>query len=170
MPPGKYKVLFVCTGNSARSIFAESILREAAGERFEVHSAGTRPYCEPNPCALEVLRQNGHDTSALRAEDISHYQGPDAPVLDFVFTLCDRAANGECPPWDGQPVTAHWGVPDPVRAEGTEAERTLAFREAYLALDGRITAFAALPIGALDRIGLQNAVDHLAREAGEAPA
>lgn len=167
MPDRKYKVLFICTGNSARSIFAESILRKEAGERFEAFSAGTRPYSALNPFALATLENKGHDVSALRAKNVAEFQGPDAPKFDFVFTVCDRAANEDCPAWAGQPVSAHWGVPDPVKAEGSDAERSLAFHQAYGALLNRIRAFAALPIASLDRISLQRAVDDIGRtEAG----
>ncbi|MEZ5870201.1 MAG: helix-turn-helix domain-containing protein [Defluviimonas denitrificans] len=162
MTDRKYNVLFICTGNSARSIFAEAILRKEAGDRFNVHSAGTRPQSSLNPFALDVLRQNGHDTAPLRSKTVAEFQGPDAPNFDFVFTVCNQAANEDCPAWTGQPVSAHWGMPDPVKAEGTEAERNLAFHQAYGALQNRIRAFAALPIAALDRISLQKAVDAIA--------
>ncbi|MGR3709571.1 MAG: metalloregulator ArsR/SmtB family transcription factor [Alterinioella nitratireducens] len=162
MPNRKFNVLFICTGNSARSIFAESILRALAGDRFEAFSAGTDPESQLNPFALEVLRQNGHDVSGLHAKTVATYQGPDAPVFDFVFTVCNRAANEACPAWEGQPVSGHWGVPDPVKAEGTPAEKALAFRQAYSAFLHRIRAFAALPMERLDRISLQRAVDDLA--------
>jgi protein-tyrosine-phosphatase len=123
MSDRKYKVLFICTGNSARSIFAESILRKEAGDRFEAYSAGTRPRSELNPFALDVLEQKGHDISVLRSKTIAEFQGPEAPKFDFVFTVCNQAANEECPAWSGQPVSAHWGMPDPVKAEGTDAEK-----------------------------------------------
>lgn len=165
-----YTVLFICTGNSARSVFAESILRTEGSDRFEAFSAGTRPTSELNPYALEVLKQNGHDTSVLRAKSVAEFQKPDAPAFDFVFTVCDRAANEECPPWDGQPVSAHWGMPDPVKVEGTEAERSLAFQQAYGALRNRIVAFTALPFTSLDHISLQRAVDDIGRTRAEAPA
>lgn len=158
-----YNVLFICTGNSARSIFAESILRKEAGDRFNVFSAGTRPYSELNPFALDVLQAKGHDTSVLRAKNVAEFQGPDAPKLDFVFTVCDRAANEDCPVWEGQPLTGHWGMPDPVKADGTAAQKSLAFQQAYGALRNRIIAFAALPFDQLDRIALQQAVDDLGR-------
>lgn len=167
MTTRKYKVLFICTGNSARSIFAESILRKEAGDRFEAFSAGTRPRSELNPFALEVLEQKGHDISVLRAKNIAEFQGPDAPKFDFVFTVCNQAANEECPAWTGQPVSAHWGMPDPVKAEGSTAEKSLAFHQAYGALRNRMAAFTALPIASLDRISLQEAVDDIGRtEAG----
>lgn len=159
----RYNVLFICTGNSARSIFAESILRHEAGERFNAYSAGTVPYSEINPFTLEVLRSKGHDLGPLRAKTIAEFQGADAPRLDFVFTVCDRAANEECPAWNTQPVSAHWGMPDPVKAKGTVAEQSLAFQHAYGALAHRIRAFAALPLAELNRISLQRAVDDIAR-------
>jgi ArsR family transcriptional regulator, arsenate/arsenite/antimonite-responsive transcriptional repressor / arsenate reductase (thioredoxin) len=170
VPEPKYKVLFLCSGNSARSIVAESILRKEAGDRFEAFSAGTRPRSEPNPLALEVLRQKGHDLSILRSKHVAEFQGLNAPKFDFVFTVCNHAANEECPPWAGQPVSAHWGIPDPVKVAGTGAEKSLAFRQAYCALRNRIMAFAALPIASLDRISLQKAVDDIARTDAGAPA
>jgi len=170
MADRKYTVLFICTGNSARSIFAESILRKEAGDRFTVHSAGTKPYSELNPFALEVLRAKGDDTGVLRAKNVSEFSGPDAPHLDFVFTVCDQAANEECPAWEGQPVSAHWGMPDPVKATGTDAQKSLAFQQAYGALRNRIIAFAALPLDQLDRIALQKAVDDIGRTDADASA
>ncbi|SIO07127.1 transcriptional regulator, ArsR family [Rhodovulum sp. ES.010] len=167
MPDRKYNVLFICTGNSARSIFAESILRKEAGDRFNAHSAGTKPYSELNPFAVQVLRDKGHDISVLRAKHVSEFQGPDAAKMDFVFTVCDQAANEDCPAWEGQPVTAHWGMPDPVRAEGTDAQKGLAFQHAYGALRNRIHAFAALHLETLDRMALQKAVDEIGRDAAE---
>ncbi|BBU57066.1 MULTISPECIES: helix-turn-helix domain-containing protein [Mameliella] len=158
-----YNVLFICTGNSARSIFAETLLRDLAGGRFRAFSAGTNPYSELNPQALQVLQDKGHDVSDLRAKNVSEFQGEGAPQLDFVFTVCDRAANEECPPWPGQPMTGHWGQPDPVKATGTEAERHLAFQQVYGALKNRIQAFTALPIGTLDRESLQARIDDIAR-------
>ena len=170
MPDPKYKVLFICTGNSARSIFAESILRKEAGDRFEVYSAGTKPYSELNPFALEVLEQKGHDVSVLRAKNVSELMGEDAPKFDFVFTVCNQAANEECPAWEGQPVSAHWGMPDPVAAEGTDAQKNLAFQQAYGALNNRIKAFTALPLTSLDRISLQKAVDDIGAAQTGSPA
>ena len=170
MPDRKFNVLFICTGNSARSIFAESILRDIAGDRFNVHSAGTRPSSELNPFALKVLQDKGHDISALRAKNVSEFSGPEAPGLDFVFTVCNQAANEDCPAWEGQPVSGHWGMPDPVKAEGTDAEKALAFQHAYGALRRRIEAFVALPVESLDRIALQSAVDEIGRTTPEALA
>jgi len=170
MSERKFNVLFICSGNSARSILAESILRREAGDRFEAFSAGTKPRSELNPVALEVLEQQGHDISPLRAKNVIEFQGPDAPTFDFVFTVCNRAANEDCPAWAGQPVSAHWGMADPVKAKGTAAEKSLAFRRAYSALRNRIRAFAALPIESLDRLSLQKAVDDIGREDAGTPA
>ncbi len=164
MPPmtdRKYNVLFICTGNSARSIFAESILRTEAGDRFNAYSAGTKPRSELNPFALEVLHQKGHDVSVLNAKNVAAFQTEDAPKFDFVFTVCNQAANEDCPAWTGQPVSAHWGMPDPVKAEGTDAQKSLAFQHAFGALQNRIKAFTALRLESLDRIALQSAVDRI---------
>ena len=170
MSDRRYRVLFICTGNSARSIFAESNLRAEAGDRFEAFSAGTQPYSALNPFAIELLEAKGHDVSGLRAKTVAEFQGPEAPGFDFVFTVCDRAANEDCPVWEGQPVSAHWGTPDPVKAEGTDAERALAFQHAYGTLRNRIRAFAALPFDTLDRISLQHAVDEIGRADDGVPA
>ncbi|MEC9433790.1 MAG: metalloregulator ArsR/SmtB family transcription factor [Pseudomonadota bacterium] len=164
-----FNVLFICTGNSARSIFAESILAREGGGRFRAFSAGTRPYSELNPHAVAVLRELGHDVAALRAKNVAEFQGPDAPALDFVFTVCDLAANEECPPWPGQPISAHWGMPDPVKVEGSDAEKGLAFLDAYRGLHRRLSAFMELPLESLDRISLQRRLDAIPGEA-DAPA
>lgn len=170
MSDRKYKVLFICTGNSARSIFAESILRKEAGDKFEAYSAGTKPQSELNPFALRVLEDKGHDISVLRSKNVTDYQGDYIPHFDFVFTVCDQAANEECPAWQGQPVSAHWGMPDPVKAEGSDAQKSLAFQQAYGALRNRILAFTALPIESLDRISLQKAVDEIGTDSTGASA
>ncbi len=169
MTDRKYNVLFICTGNSARSIFAESILRKEAGDRFEVYSAGTKPYSELNQFALEVLEQKGHDISVLRSKNVSEFRGADAPKFDFVFTVCNQAANEDCPAWAGQPVSAHWGMPDPVKAEGSHAQKSLAFHQVYGALHNRIKAFTALPFSSLNRISLQKAVDDIGAAQPGAP-
>ncbi len=166
----KFNVLFICSGNSARSIFAEAILRAEAGDRFNAYSAGTRPNSELNPFAVEMLETKGHDTTPLRSKHVSEFQGGDAPALDFVFTVCDRAANEECPPWAGQPLTAHWGMADPAKADGTDAQRRLAFQHAYGMLRNRIIGFAALPLETLDRVSLQAAVDEIAETGAQADA
>ncbi|KIN60074.1 Arsenate reductase [Sulfitobacter noctilucae] len=167
MADRKYNVLFICTGNSARSIFAESILRDLAGERFAAYSAGTKPRSELNPFAVEVLRQKGHDVSVLRSKNVAEFQAPDGPKFDFVFTVCDQAANEECPSWQGQPISAHWGLPDPVKAEGSDAEKSLAFQRTYGALRNRMIGFSALPLASLDRMSLQKAVDEIGQDHDE---
>lgn len=159
MPDTPFNVLFICSGNSARSIFAEALLRDLGKGKFIAHSAGTRPGTTINPFALEVLARNGHDTGGLRAKHLSEYQGPAAPQMDFVFTVCDTAAAEECPPWPGQPITGHWGLPDPVKATGTEAEKALVFAQTYGALRRRIAAFVDLPFDTLDRLALQTRID-----------
>jgi len=163
MSDQKHNVLFICTGNSARSIFAEAIMRHEAGERFNVYSAGTKPFSELNPFAVEMLEQKGIATSDLRAKNVAEFQGADAPHLDFVFTVCDLAANEECGAWEGQPISAHWGLPDPVKASGTDAEKRLAFQQTYGAMRNRIVAFTALPLDTLSRASLQHEVDAIGR-------
>ncbi|MEQ9799001.1 MAG: arsenate reductase ArsC [Salinisphaeraceae bacterium] len=163
-----FNVLFICTGNSARSIFAEAILTKEGAGKFRAFSAGTRPYSELNPRAIEVLERLGHDVSGLRAKNIAEFQRPDSPKMDFVFTVCDLAANEECPPWPGQPISAHWGMPDPVKTEGTDGEKGLAFLNAYRTLRHRLHGFLALPVESLDRISLQRRLDAIGGE--EAPA
>jgi len=158
---GRYNVLFICVGNSARSIFAEALLRKIGGGRFNAYSAGTKPNSQLNPIALEMLGDKGHDLTRLRAKTVAEFQGPDAIAMDFVFTVCDQAANEDCPPWPGQPISAHWGMPDPVKATGSDAEKTLAFQQAYGALKHRIEAFTALRPDQLNRQSLQDAVDRI---------
>ncbi len=156
-----FDVLFICSGNSARSIFAEALLRDMGRGKFQAFSAGSRPGTQLNPFAIEVLNRNGHRTDGLRSKHISEYQQPGMPVMDFVFTVCDTAAAEECPPWPGQPVTGHWGLKDPVKAMGTDAEKALAFATTYAELRRRIMAFVALPFETLDRLALQAGVDRL---------
>lgn len=160
-----FDVLFICSGNSARSIFAEALLRDLGQGKFQAFSAGTRPNTKLNPFALEVLRRNGHDVSELRAKHVAEFQQPGAPVMNFVFTVCDTAAAEECPPWPGQPITGHWGLPDPVKAEGTDAEKALVFAQTYAALRRRIAAFVELPFDSLNRISLQARVDAIGQDA-----
>jgi protein-tyrosine-phosphatase/DNA-binding transcriptional ArsR family regulator len=157
-----FDVLFICSGNSARSIFAEVLLRDLGRGKFQSFSAGISPKSELNPFAIEVLKRNGHDVGGLRAKHVSEFQGPDAITMDFVFTVCDTAAAEECPPWPGQPITGHWGMPDPVKATGTDAEKALVFAQTYAALRRRISAFVALPFESLSRISLQSRVDAIA--------
>ncbi len=167
MADRKLNVLFICTGNSARSIFAETLLRDMAGDRFAAYSAGTAHRSELNPLAVEMLVSKGHDIAPLRSKNLSEFQGPDAPKMDFVFTVCDHAANEECPTWPGQPISGHWGVPDPVKAGGSDAEKPLAFQQAYGALRNRIAAFTSLPFETLDRGSLQKQIDAIGKEATE---
>lgn len=154
-----FNVLFLCSGNSARSILAEALLRDLGKGRFTAYSAGTRPGPAPSPFALQVLAQHDHDIAGLRSKHVSEFRGPDAVAMDFVFTVCDAAAAEECPPWHGQPIAGHWGLPDPARATGTEAQRAQVFAGTYAALRRRIAAFVELPFAALDRMSLQSRVD-----------
>ena len=156
-----FDVLFICSGNSARSIFAEALLRDLGKGKFQAFSAGIQPNSELNPFALEVLKRNGHDVSGLRSKHLSAFQKAGVPVMDFVFTVCDAAAAEECPPWPGQPITGHWGLPDPVKATGTDAEKALVFAQTYSALRRRIAAFVELPFEVLDNMALQQRVDRI---------
>ena len=159
-------VLFLCTGNSARSLIGEVILNAQGGNMFRAYSAGSAPKNGPHPYTLDLLKGLGHDVSGLRSKDWSEFSGKEAPQMDFVFTVCDKAATEPCPIWPGQPISAHWGVPDPVEASGSEAEKRLAFSEAYRMLRDRILAFASVPIASLDGLSLQHAVDGIGRQAG----
>ena len=160
-----FDVLFICSGNSARSIFAEALLRDLGRGKFQAFSAGTRPGTQLNPFALEILKRNGHDTATLRSKHISEFQQPGSIVMDFVFTVCDTAAAEECPPWPGQPITGHWGLPDPVKATGTDAEKALVFAQTYAALRRRISAFVELPFDSLSRMSLQSRIDAIGTDA-----
>lgn len=162
-----YNVLFLCTGNSARSIIAERLIERLGRGRFRGFSAGSRPAGAVNPLALEILERNNFQTSGLRSKSWSEFAGPDARQMDFVFTVCDSAAGEACPVWPGQPMTAHWGIPDPASVEGSEAERMLAFRHALAALERRIGIFVDLPIESLDRLRLQKRLDEIGRTSDE---
>ena len=151
-----YNVLFLCTGNSARSILAEAILNRLGAGRFKAHSAGSFPKGTVHPLALDLLQRENHPTAALRSKSWDEFAAPDAPPLDFVFTVCDQAAGEACPVWPGQPMTAHWGLPDPAAVEGTPAEQRLAFADTYRRLERRIGAFVNLPLASLDRMTLQH--------------
>ena len=151
-----FNALFLCTGNSARSIIAEAILNKLGQGKFRAYSAGSQPKGRVNPNTIQLLRGLGYDTSSFRSKSWSEFAKPGAPPLDFVFTVCDNAAGEACPVWPGQPMTAHWGVPDPAEARGSEAEIALAFKDAYRMLFQRIGIFTALPIGSLDKLSLQN--------------
>jgi len=148
-------VLFLCTGNSARSILAEAILNRLGGENFRAYSAGSDPKGQVNPGALSLLQRLGYSTDDLRSKSWDEFSGPGAPQLDFIFTVCDNAANEVCPIWPGHPMTAHWGVPDPPAAEGGPEKIEAAFQEAYQILHRRIELFTALPLKSLDRISLK---------------
>jgi protein-tyrosine-phosphatase len=156
-----YNVLFLCTGNSARSIVAEAILNKLGGGKFRAFSAGSQPKGEVNPQTTKLLRSLGYNTDAFRSKSWGEFAKPGAPALDFVFTVCDNAAGEACPVWPGQPMTAHWGVPDPAEVTGSDAEVALAFKDAYRMLDRRIGIFAALPIRSLDRLSLQAKLRHI---------
>lgn len=158
-----YNVLFLCTGNSARSILAEAIMNRTGQGRFMAWSAGSQAKGEVHPYTLDLLRQMNHDTGFARSKNWEEFTGPDAPQLDFVFTVCDNAANEACPVWPGQPMSAHWGVPDPAAAEGNEAERRLAFSEAYRMLNARISIFMSLPLASIDRLTLQKRLDTIGK-------
>jgi protein-tyrosine-phosphatase/DNA-binding transcriptional ArsR family regulator len=162
-----FDVLFICSGNSARSIFAEALLRDLGRGKFQAFSAGYNPNSALNPLAIEILHRNGHDTAGLRSKHISEFQKPGAIVMDFVFTVCDTSAAEECPPWPGQPITGHWGLPDPVKATGTDAERALVFAQTYAALRRRIAAFVELPFESLSRLSLQSHVDAIGSDIRE---
>jgi len=150
-----YNVLFLCTGNSARSILAEAFLNQAGRGTFKAYSAGSQPKGEVHPLALEQLRKSNLPAEGYRSKSWSEFSAPGAPKLDFVFTVCDNAAKEVCPVWPGQPMTAHWGIPDPAAVEGTEEVQQKAFLKAFLALQTRINLFLALPVKSLDRLSLQ---------------
>lgn len=159
-----YNVLFLCTGNSARSILAESLLNAVGRERFRAYSAGSHPAGRVNPFALELLAKNRFPTEGLRSKNWDEFAAPGAPALDFVFTVCDNAAGEACPVWPGQPVSAHWGIPDPAAVEGSDDEKRRAFLDAFVILRRRIELFTSLPIGKLDKLALQTRL----REIGKA--
>ena len=157
-------VLFLCTGNSARSIMAEELLDRLGGGHFKGYSAGSHPTGRVNPYALRLLAQRGLPTDGLRSKGWDEFALPGAPVMDFVFTVCDQAAGELCPVWPGQPVTAHWGAPDPAAATGDDAAIALAFVDAMRMLERRISIFVALPLSTLDRIALTRAVQRIGRD------
>jgi arsenate reductase len=158
-----YNVLFLCTGNSARSILAEAILNGSGGGRFNGFSAGSDPKGTVHPLALALLERKGLPTRGLRSKAWDEFARPGAPQLDFVFTVCDNAAGEVCPLWPGQPITAHWGMPDPAAVEGTDLEKANAFREALRILERRIERFVTLPVSTLDRLALGNKVQGIGK-------
>lgn len=150
-----YNVLILCTGNSARSILGEAVINRVGAGKFRGYSAGSKPAGQPNPFAIDLLKREGFDTSFARSKSWDEFALPDAPKMDFVFTVCDSAAAEECPYWPGAPVSAHWGLPDPAAVEGSDAEKALAFAQTYAALTRRVQAFAALPFETLDKMSLK---------------
>jgi len=161
-----FNVLFLCTGNSARSVIAEAILNKLGAGQFRAFSAGSQPKGQVNPNTLLLLDGLGYDTSGFRSKSWDEFAKPGAPALDFVFTVCDNAAGEACPFWPGQPMTAHWGVPDPAEATGSPAEIALAFKDAYRMLHQRIAVFTALPIASLDKMSLQAKLKDIGRMEG----
>ena len=158
-----YNVLFLCTGNSARSILAEALMNRWGHGRFHAYSAGSQPKGQVHPETVRLLQGLGYDTSGFRSKSWNEFAKPGAPSLDFAFTVCDNAAGETCPVWPGQPMTAHWGVPDPAEAKGNSAEIALAFKDAYRMLHQRIGIFTALPIRSLDQLTLQNKLREIGR-------
>lgn len=161
-----YNVLFLCTHNSARSVIAECILNKLGAGSFHAFSAGSQPRGQVNPHALDLLARNGHDVTRLRSKSWDEFATPDSPRLDFVFTVCDNAANEVCPVWPGQPITAHWGVPDPSVVEGSDAEKRVVFADTYRMLFQRISIFTNLPLSSLDALSLQRRLDDIGSETG----
>lgn len=159
-----YNVLFLCTHNSARSVIAEAIVNRLGGGKFRGFSAGSQPRGQINPYALDLLAKNNYDIADMRSKSWDEFAAPGAPEMDFVFTVCDAAANEVCPIWPGQPMTAHWGLPDPSRAEGTEAEKRLAFADTHRMLYQRIGIFVNLPMASLDRLALQKRLDEMGKQ------
>jgi arsenate reductase len=157
----QFNVLFLCTGNSARSILAEAILNREGAGRFSSYSAGSHPKGKVHPYTLQLLKSLNYDISFARSKDWLEFADAGAPKMNFVFTVCDNAANEACPVWPGQPMTAHWGVPDPAEVEGTEAEKHLAFADAYRMLNNRISVFISLPMLSLDKLALQRRLDEI---------
>ncbi len=160
-----YNVLFLCTGNSARSILAEAILSKLGKGRFNSYSAGSMPKGEPHPQALKLLKSLGYETASFRSKSWDEFAQAGAPKLDFIFTVCDNAAGEVCPVWPGQPMTAHWGVPDPAAETGSDAEIAAAFAETYRLMNNRISAFVNLPLESIDRLSLTNRLKEIHKEA-----
>lgn len=160
-------VLFLCTGNSARSIIAEAIMNRAGAGRFRGYSAGSHPTGSVNPHAIALLKALNHPVDELRSKNWDEFAGRDAPKMDFVFTVCDNAANEVCPIWPGQPMSAHWGLPDPAAVQGTEAQIAAAFADTYRMMNNRIEILVNLPLDSLDRLGLQRRLDEVGRTLSE---
>ncbi len=158
-----FNVLFLCTGNSARSIMAEAILNHRGKGRFTAYSAGSHPSGQPRPEALRQIESARMSTEGLRSKSWDEFASPDAPKLDFVFTVCDNAAQEQCPYWPGQPTTAHWGIPDPAAVKGTPEEIARAFRDAFVVLDRRIGLFLSLPLATLDQLAIKREIDKIGK-------
>ena len=165
-PDPMFNVLFLCTGNSARSILAEGILQKDGAGRFRAFSAGSQPKGEVNPLALKTLAAFGYPSEGFRSKTWDEFAAPDAPKMDFIFTVCDSAAGEACPFWPGQPVSAHWGIEDPSHVEGSEIEKERAFAEAFRYMRNRISAFVGLPIGKLDGLTLRGKLGDIGRMDG----
>ncbi len=165
---GKFNVLFLCTGNSARSIMAEAILNRIGMGKFRAFSAGSHPKGKVHRETIRLLQHLHYDVSSFRSKSWSEFAGPGAPSLDFVFTVCDNAAGETCPLWPGQPMTAHWGIPDPAEATGSPAEIALAFKDAYRMLERRLGIFVSLPLRSLDQLSLQSRLREIGRMDGAA--
>jgi arsenate reductase len=161
---GRYNVLFLCTGNSARSIMAEAILNHKGAPNFKAYSAGSHPAGFVRPEALDQLEVARMSVNGLRSKDWDEFAKPGAPKLDFVFTVCDKAANEVCPVWPGQPMTAHWGVPDPAAVNGSREAIEKAFRDAFMLLDRRISLFLSLPLASLDKLAIQKQIDRIGHQ------
>lgn len=161
MNPSPYRVLFLCTGNSARSILAEALLKKLGGDRFVAYSAGSQPKGQVHPLALDLLREQGLPTAGLRSKSWDEFGAPEAPKLDFIFTVCGNAAAETCPVWPGHPASAHWGIDDPAAAQGSDDERRAAFRKAFREMEARINAFLALPLDSLDAAALKTALQRI---------
>ena len=160
----RYNVLFLCTGNSARSIMAEAILNQKGKPNFKAYSAGSHPAGFVRPEALKLIETARMAIAGLRSKDWDEFARPGAPKLDFVFTVCDKAANEVCPVWPGQPMTAHWGVPDPAAVNGSREAVEKAFRDAFMILDRRISLFLSLPLASLDKLAIQKQIDHIGHQ------
>lgn len=165
-----YNVLFLCTGNSARSVIGEAILNKVGAGKFRAYSAGSQPKGRVHPETIKLLDGLGYDTSGFRSKSWAEFARPSAPLFDFVFTVCDSAASESCPIWPGQPMTAHWGIPDPAEATGTPAEIAMAFKDAYRLLNQRISVFTSVPLNSLDNLTLKNRLQDIGEMEGATKA
>ncbi len=164
-----FNVLFLCTGNTARSVLAEGILRKEGAGRFNAFSAGSQPKGTVNPFALKVLEAYGYPSDGFRSKSWDEFAAPGAPTMDFIFTVCDSAAGEACPVWLGHPATAHWGIPDPAAVEGSDIEKEAAFNTAFRLMKNRISLFTALPLASLDQAALANRLREIGRSEGASP-